>query len=81
MLMGSFHFSVLLPPLNRLHSHLNQPVLGLAVGEIADALDSLLGVVLRQCSCLVDAVCFEDKLSRLFANVSNSVREYGLQRL
>lgn len=45
--MHSFHFSNLLPPLDRLHSHLNQPILGLAFREIADALDGLLSVVLR----------------------------------
>lgn len=58
--------SCLLPPLDRLHSHLHQPVLGFAIGEIADALDGLLGVVLGQRACLVDTVCFEDELSCLF---------------
>lgn len=60
-----FGLFCLLPPLDRLHGHLHQPILGLAVGEIADALDGFLGVVLCQRSCLVDAVCFEDELSRL----------------
>lgn len=67
------HLLNLLPPLDRLHSHLHQTILGFAVGEIADALDGLFGVVLRQCSRLVDTVCLEDELSCLCANVSQPV--------
>lgn len=50
----------LLPPLDRLHSHLDQSILGFAFGEIANALDGLLGIVLRQCPCLFDAVGFKN---------------------
>lgn len=71
--LAMLHLLGLPPPLDSLHSHLHQTVLGLAVGEIADALDGLLGVVLRQCSCLVDAVCLEDELSCLCVNVSKPV--------
>lgn len=60
LLILFFHLSSLLPPLDGLHSHLQQTILGLAIGEIAKALDGLLGVVLRKRSRLVDAVRFED---------------------
>lgn len=54
-----------LVPLQRLDSHLHQPVLGLAVRERRDGSNGLLGIVLRQRPSLLDTVALEHQISCL----------------
>lgn len=53
-------------PLQRLDSHLYEPVLGLAVGKAADGLDRLAGVVLGQRPCLFYPVALIYQIPCLF---------------
>lgn len=65
----------LLAPLDCLDSHLHEPVLGLALREFADALDSLFRVIFSQRPRLLDTVRLQDDLSRLiFHAVSKNPR-------
>ena len=48
--------ATLLPPLHDLDSHLFQPFLCFALWKSADGLNSLVGILLSQRSCLLDAI-------------------------
>ena len=60
----------LLSPLQHLSAHLNQPILGLALGERRYRLDGLIDVVLGQGAGLLEAGGREYDLAGLDANVS-----------
>lgn len=54
-------FLCLLAPLHRLLAHVNQAILGFAVGENLDRRDGLVRVFLRQQARLLDAVALVDE--------------------
>lgn len=55
----------LLLPLQRLLGHLDQSVLGLAVGEVGNGGNGLVRVFLREGAGLLDAVALQDKFTCL----------------
>lgn len=55
----------LLLALNRLVSHFNQPILGLAVREVGNGSNRLLGVVVGESSGLLNTVALKDQLASL----------------
>lgn len=63
------HLHTLLLSLQRLLGHLDQPVLGLAVGEVGNGRNGLLGVLLRQGAGLLDAVAHQDEFTCLITGV------------
>lgn len=52
--------------LNRLVSHLNETILGLAVGEVGNGSNGLFGVVVSKSARLLDAVALQNQLAGLF---------------
>ena len=63
----------LLLSLQRLLRHVDQAILGLAVGKVGDGRNGLLRVFLRQGACLFDAVALQDEFTCLITYVSQPV--------
>lgn len=55
----------LLPSVHGLLTHLNQTSLGLAIGEVTDGSNSLVGVFLGKNTSLLNTVALVDKLTGL----------------
>lgn len=56
----------LLPSLQHLGAHLDQPILGFAIGERGDGFNGLVNVVLRQSTGLLEAGAGEDDFAGLY---------------
>jgi hypothetical protein len=65
----------LLLALERLLRHLNQAILGLAIGEVGKSLDRLVRIILCQRPRLLDAVALQNQLTCLYTHRLASIAE------